>query len=130
MGKINSGGDQTMQREEQKESRADEHLSEARYYLRSFGLSCIFESTSNVDLKYVWGKKSDMPAVLYPMVVKLAEEEAARFQKELCDKLSDPNDPIDDEHEIETPEEVSDRLEMVARWREMTPRDFWMKING
>ena len=100
--------------------------AKAKYYLRSFGLTCIFESTSNDDLKYVWGTKSDMPSELYPLLVELAEKEVAEMQKKLNVGYEEDNDF----KELKTPEEREQYILNQKYMMEMTPKQFWMMLNG
>ena len=118
-----------MQSREQEQIQDNKLLEEAKYYLRSFGRTCIFESTSNDDLEYVGGEKSNMPPELYPLVVELANQSAAEFQKEVCEGLS-YDDSEDTDDEPETPEEKQTRLEAVEEWKKMSPKEFWLMMFG
>ena len=95
-------------------------------YLSRFGTTCIFESTSNDDLKYVWGEKSDMPPELYPLLVELAEKEIVDLMK-IHFKDEPDQDDID---ECETPEEVEQLIKDHETMKSMSPREFWMLFNG
>jgi len=44
---------------------------------------------------------------------------------------SDSEDDTDDcDHQPETSEEKQARLEMVEKWRKMSPKEFWIKMYG
>ena len=73
MGVESTRGGEKVQEGEHEQSQ-EELLREARYYLRRFGTSCVLESTSNDDLKYVWGKKSDMPPELFVQALLISRD--------------------------------------------------------
>ena len=115
------GGRQVQEGEHQESQK--ELIREARYHLSNFGISCVLESTSNDDLKYVWGKKSDMPSELYPILVRLAEEEAAELQRLVI------YDFEEDLKEATTEKEREMIISEIKIRKEMTPREYWEESN-
>ena len=105
---------------QEREHEQEELIKRAKYYLNDLGMSCVLESTSNADLKYVWGEKSDMPSELYPILVRLAEEEAAELQRS-CISEALPADL----KEATTEEEKEMIPSEIERLRKLTPREFW-----
>ena len=129
-GKRMGGGsfdkDRRVQGGEQEEIQADKLLAEAKDYLGRFGLTCVFESTSADDLRSVWGSDLGMPPELYPLIVKLAEEEVAEMQKGLDEDYENE----DDYKELETQEERDEYVNELKRLKALSPKDFWMWFNG
>ena len=118
MGTKSIRGGEKVQGGEHEQSQG-EFIKKAKYYLSNFGMSCVLESTSNDDLKYVWGERSDMPSELYPILVKLAEEEAAELQRSFISEALE-----EDLREAETEEEREYVISDIKRYKEMTPREF------
>ena len=96
-------------------------IAEASRYLKSYGITCVIESTCVEDLKTVWGSTLDMPPELYPILVELAEREIISMQQSMqeYDYCSE---------DLNTKEERENILKTVAELSNMSPKEFW--LNG
>ena len=70
---------------------------------------------------------------MYLLLVEYAENEAAKFQESCCHDFSDGWDDVyhvsEEDEEPETPEQIERRLAKVAKWRSMTPKEFWLMMH-
>ena len=118
-------------------------MNELEQHHRSYATIDILRSKDIEDLFRLRGYSSDLnnlPSEMYPLLVEYATEYAAKYRDKLCYDLSDgwdPNAPCScaeypdcDCKEGETPEEEKARLEQVEKWRKMSPKDFWIMMNG
>ena len=128
---------------DKQETSSDKLLAKAKDYLARFGYNTVLRSNGPHDLRSAWGSDLGMTAELYPLVVKLAEKKAAKFQQELVAELREgaarelveDTPPFDDEYEGEfafhdslTREERSQHtLALANKVEAMTPREFSRK---